>query len=311
MLRLLFASMGLALLWVLASWVMAPDSARADDNDGLLGGVVGGVVNAVDAPLGAVTQSAGATVSTVVNTVAAATPKPVDSVVAVVPRVVETVDAVVSAKPVTAIVTRVAQVVDPIVAAVPIVSNVVGSTPVQDVVAPVATVVEDSFGDVVGTPGAALPLPGLPLPDGTLTDGVVPGAGDSGDTPDLSAGVSTGVASTADVAAAHTTTAVTFDAAGWAASLSAPTSLPGSTSVAVDPATPLTAPLLPVGDAPLPAAPGPSGSASSSGGPAGAGLVATLAGTETAALLSGALLARAGDEATPSSLARDLSSTPD
>lgn len=35
------------------STVVASDSTSADENDGLLGGAVGGVIEAVDAPLGA------------------------------------------------------------------------------------------------------------------------------------------------------------------------------------------------------------------------------------------------------------------
>src|SRR5690606_32441448 len=88
-----------------------------------------------------------------------------------------------------------------------------------------------------------------------------------------------------------------FSAAAWAASL--PAAAAATNSAPAADSTPDTAFPLPVGDSPV--APSASGSASSSGGPAGAGLVATLAGTETAAPLSGSLFSRAGDDRVPSS----------
>jgi hypothetical protein len=287
LLRLLLVSVGLAIVWVLAGWVMAPDSARADENDGLLGGVVGDVVSAVDAPLGAVTHSAGSAVSTVVDSVTEVTPKPVDQ-----------------ARPVTAIVAPVAEVVDPIVATVPVVSDLVGSTPVADVATPVANVIEDSLGDVVGSPGAALPLPdgALPLPG----EGVL-GAGDQSVVAELPADAA--AAAALDVAAGLSSVTGSLSAADWAASL--PVAATAGGSAFLEQHAPATAPRSPLGDVPLPAAPGASGTASSSGGPAGAGLLAIPAGSETAAPLSAALLIRAGDDTIPSTPARDLGSTPD
>jgi hypothetical protein len=192
---------------------------------------------------------------------------------------VNTVDQVVQAKPVTAVVTPVVEIVAPIIAAVPVVSDVVGSTPVAEVVTPVADAVEDSLG----------------------------GDSSPSDASDLSTGTAV-IDAMVDATDVNATNAVTFSATGWAASLAAVAATAGSTAVA-DTTFP-TAPGLPVGDAPLPAALNASGSASS-GGPAGAGLVATLAGTETAAPLSGSLLCRAGDDSIPPSLAQDHGSTPD
>lgn len=301
MLRLLLASVGLAIVWVLASWVMASDSASADENDGLLGSALSGVVSVVEAPLGAVTHSTGSAVSTVVGTVTDVAPAPVDRVISVVPKAVGTVDAVVQAKPVAAIVAPIAQIVDPVVAAVPVVSTLVGSTPVADIVAPVANLVDDSLGNVVVTRAVALPLPDATV---SLPDVVAPTVAN-----DPATRVTAEADVEAEAVAPARAEAVPFSATNWATSLSTTATTLGSVVLAET--TPGAAPQLPLGDSTLPVAPSASGSVTSSGGPAGAGLVATLAGTETAAPLSGSLFSRAGDDIIPSSPARNHDSSPD
>lgn len=154
----------------------APVTSPTDSS--LLGGVtstVGGVVQALDAPVASVGATAGGAVSSVthVATDATAIATPVQHVVrAVAPAAAQVVQHVTATAPVSSVVAPVAQVVDQAVATTPVVPAVVGQAPVSTVTAPVAGVVDTTLGAVGAA--AVAPAPDLPVPPVTVPSVTAP-----------------------------------------------------------------------------------------------------------------------------------------
>lgn len=296
--RLIVASLGLALVWLVLGFVFGSDSARADDRDSLLGGVVSSVIDTVD-----VVEAPVADVAPAVTPVTDAVSAPVRTVTAVVPATQPVIDAVVAPKPVSRIASPAAETVDEVVAALPvvdqlpIVSDVLGDSPISDATTPVTGIVDDVLSDVVETTTDTVPaLPGQ-LPD----LGSVPAVG--GLATVMTASVTAATVTTASVTAAATTMS-------WAANLNFRAD--ASPAASARSTHPDPVPRGPADDG-TSAPPSPSGASAgaASPGPVGSASAADTTSSSLRALISGAALSHTENDALPSSLARDLSSTPD
>ncbi|MBG6237788.1 hypothetical protein IWX78_000731 [Mycetocola sp. CAN_C7] len=300
-LRLLLASLGLALVWLVLSFVVGTGSAHAEGRDsrspagGVVSDAVGtGVVNKVVRP--------------VVEPVADVAPAPVTKVL---PAVTSTVSAVVDAKPVNSIVTPVAEVVDevvvktassvPMVKDLPVVPDILGDSPVGDITGPITGVVDDVLIDVGG----------IDVGSETGSDSELPAVPDL---PGLPGGILDPAPSDADVVGSDTAAiAPVFSLdtmmSSWAATSSVRAD--GSSAASAQP-HPDPVPRGPA-DNGFSVPPSPSGTSTgaASAGSAGSAVAAWNSSVGVPALLAGALLSHAENDALPSAWVRDLSSTPD
>jgi hypothetical protein len=287
-LRLVLLSLGLAVVWIVVSFFVGTDSAHADEaqSRSLLGGVVSGAVNTVDdqltdaatAPLEGLTPAVTAPLEKRTDTATV----PVEEAAAAVPvarTALSTVAEVVKAQPVPRLVAPVVETVDAVVEPV---ATVTGTDPVIELV-------DDVLVEVTA------PEPGVaPIPPGVEVPTVV---------------VQGGHTTVARADLAERTAPVSATISSWATELNSGLSVSPAASIRPYPDP------VPRGPAEndhsaLLSTPAISGGATA-GGLAGPHSAAVLSSPFSLALISGALLSRAENDALPSFLPLELSSTPD